>query len=269
MNRVPAPIIAVLFALALGACGRSGPNPAESKDAVMAMWMGKHWDAAFAACDKAFRRSDGTKNVEGSLMFAECAIEASTQAGKPELSLPLQERLLASYTSGLSRLAAVRLANNHGVALLQSGKREKGLARLRGVLDDLADPNRPGEGWSADTARAIVVRNLAYAYYETASEPAVRAWVEEQAAWYLDYFERHPGNAGSGIGSAAALDAISLVGKRQANTGTPAWDAAVREREALEERVTSHDPQTATVCERRPLGDIRMDLCMHELTPPA
>jgi hypothetical protein len=142
------------------------------------------------------------------------------------------------------------------------------VAKLRGVLDDLADPNRPGEFWSGDTARAIVVKNLARTYYESASDPEVRAWVEQQAAWYLEYMEQHAGNAGSGVGSAAALDALSLVGKRQANTSTPAWDAAAREWEALEERVTSYEPLKAKICDRQPLGDIQMDLCMHELKPP-
>lgn len=70
------------------------------------------------------------------------------------------------------------------------------------------------------------------------------------------------------MGAASAMQALVEIGRRQASTDTPAWEARIREWEPLEEAVAATHPGLARVCESNPLPTTMMEGCMREVAPP-
>lgn len=245
------------------------PPPPESllAKAGTAMFQ-QRWADAFKLCDGAFQGADKAGNSVAAIAAAECAAHAAAETGKPADALPHYTKLFAAHASTLPPEARMRLAANHGVTLVGAGKREQGIAQLREALDTWWEPASASGKWSPNTARAILVKNLARAYYDRASEPAVRAWVQEQADWYLDYKDRHRDSLGDGMGFAASFEALSAIGKRQANTGTPEWDAVIREWEAQEQSAIAHSYNKGQACDAIGYGEYSIHLCLRELKAP-
>ncbi len=246
------------------------PPPPESllAKAGTAMFQ-QRWVEAFKLCDGAFQAADKAGNSAAAIAAAECAAHAAAESGKPADALPHYARLFAAHDATLPVLARMRLVANHGVTLIEAGKREAGIAQLRQALDKDLPSSAEGGRWSPDTARAILVKNLARAYYDRASEPAVRAWVQEQADWFMEFSERHARASGGGIGFAAAFEAVSAVGRRQANTATPEWDAVIRQWEANEQAVIGHSYDKGKVCESIAYSEYSIYFCLRELKAPA
>ncbi len=117
-------------------------------------------------------------------------------------------------------------------------------------------------------ARAMIVKNLARAWYDTASDPEARAWVREQGADFLEQMQGNERSVHLRMGAASAMDALVLIGRRQANTDTPAWEAVAREWEPLEAEIDARSPHLARGCENLPLREILLEVCMRELAPP-
>ncbi len=262
------------LAILLAACGRGPAAPAEpaSFDEAMKLastkWELHRWSEIFAACDTAFRHADRAGDRRAALAV-DCAAEAAARMGMPELALPHYQRLFAAYEDSMrTRSGGQRLANNYGVLLIGRGRRDEGVARLEWALDTYAGIPWSSTGGRAFTTRATIVKNLARAYYETASRPAIRAWVQENGSMLKEHLERNRGAAHLAMGGASALDALSAIGRRQANTETPAWDAMAREREPLEAEVAATHPELSEACEDIPLRTTVMRACMRELEPP-
>lgn len=264
---------AVAFLLALAGCGREAAPPASPATYDEAMtqasrhWELNHWNDAFAACDHAFRLAD--RAGDGKVIWAvECAAEAAYQMGRPELALPHYGRLFEGYPEKVRTAAGrSRLANNFGVLLVERGRKPEGIERLEWAMQAYEGTTYQVTGHRSFPARAMLVKNLARAYYDTASELAVRAWVREQGAMLHDHMAGGTQGVHLAMGASAALEALADIGRRQANTDTPAWDARIREWEPVEEEIAATHPNLARVCETIPLRTTMMESCMRELPP--
>jgi tetratricopeptide (TPR) repeat protein len=264
---------ATLLAALLAACSRGPAPPAEpaSFDEAMKLastrWERGRWSEVFAACDKAFAYADRA-GESGVLLAADCVAEAALRMGKPELAIPHYERVFAAHEERLRTAGnRVRLANNYGVLLIERGRREEGIESLEWALQAWAGTTWSSSGRWSFPARAMVVRNLARAYYGKASDPAVRAWVHEQGTSLHEYMTRNAAAPHLSMGGTAALEALATIGKRQANTDTPAWDAMVAGREPVEAGIVATHPRLGVVCEAIPLRTTMLDTCMRELAP--
>ncbi len=263
------------LALAVAGCGRGADAPAgpatheEAMTLASKAWELNRWTEVFAACEKAFALAEKERGA-GVVRATECATEAAARAGRPAIALPLLERLAETHAERLRTASGrLRLANNHGVLLIEQGRRAEGVARLEWALRDFEGASYATSGASTFKLRAALVANLARAYYATASDPAVRAWVEEQASFLHDHMDPKVRGAQFAMGAAAALDALVAIGKRQANTNTPAWEARIRDWEPLEEEIAAKAPHLARPCEDVPLRTTVMEACLRELAPPA
>jgi len=259
--------------VALAGCGRGPAAPAapanyqEAMTRASTLWELNRWSEAFAACDGAFKYADREGDAKA-IWALECAAEAAVRMGKPELALPHYERLFEAYPEKLRTASGRhRLANNYGVLLIERGHRAQGIARLEWAMQAYAGTDYHITGHGSFPARAMIVKNLARAHYETASDPAVRAWVQEQGTMLHDYMDQRAQGVHLAMGASSALDALVDIGRRQANTDTPAWEAKVREWEPLEEEIATRHPGLARVCESLPMRTTMMESCMRELAP--
>jgi hypothetical protein len=268
--------IAALMALAalLSACGRGPPAPAEPANFDEAMklastkWETRRWSEVFAACDTAFRHADRTASRRA-IVAADCAAEAAARMGRPELGLPHYQRIVEVHGESLrTHSGGQRVANNLGVLLIERGRRDEGIARLEWALETYTGIPYASTFGRAFTTRATIVKNLARAYYATASRPEIRAWVQEQGTMLQEHMARNAGSAHLAMGGSSALDALSAIGRRQANVDTPAWDAQARAAEPVEASVAATQPHLAQACEDIPLRTTVMQVCMRELAPP-
>lgn len=261
------PFSILLPLLLLAACGRFEQELTHEQ--VMARvkeaWFQKRWADVRDLCEKAFARADKAGNAAEAVETGDCAIEGATRTGKPEKALPVYAKLFGPYESKLGATSRFRLANNYAVTLVETGQREAGVKRLLEAIEATADAPRRQGNFTADSTRAHLVRNVARLYYDRASEPAVKAWVVEQAAWYVDYMERHRDGVSNALGTAGAMDAIAAIGKRQANPETPAWDALVQEWEPKEEVAGRHDPTWMRFCDG--FATFR-EMCFREVKAP-
>lgn len=259
---------ALALAALLGACGRGHTAPASWEEAMQPLhelWTLSRWNAVFALCEHAFRY--GERDGQGRAVLAlDCLAESSARQGKPERALPYFDKFFKEDRKQLQQVDALfRLANNHGVLLIESGKREAGIARLQEAFEAIADEPYSPSRRNFASPRAMIVKNLARAWYDRASEPNVKAWVEEQGEWYRDYMERSQHTGQIAVGSSAALEALVVIGRRQANLNTPAWEAQIREWEPLEERIVAQMPNNARTCEG---NAISLEVCLRELKSP-
>lgn len=270
----PGAIALLAAAAAIGGCGRgpaTTPGPANFQDAMAEasrQFQLNRWQEAFAACDAAFRHADRA-GAAGVVTATDCAAVAAARLGRPALALPHHERLFAAHAERLRNASGRhRLANNFGVLLVEAGRRQEGIERLEWALEAYAGTPYHIAAYGAFPARATVVKNLARAYYETASDPAVRAWVPEQASWLQEHMTRNRNGVNLSMGAASALDALAAIGRRQANTDTPAWEALVREWEPLEEEIATAHPALAAACESVEIRGTVIAACMRELPQP-
>ncbi len=271
--RSPVPLLAAA-AMLLAACGRAPSGPAEpaSYDEAMKLastkWELNRWAEVFAACDTAFRYADRAGGT-GAITAVDCAAEAAARMGKPELALPHYERLFEAYPERLRTASSRhRLANNYGVLLIERGRRAEGIARLEWAMQAYAGTTYSITGYGSFPARAMIVKNLARAYYATASDPAIRAWVREQGTMLSEHMEGGTRGTHLSMGASSALQALVEIGRRQANTDTPAWEAKVREWEPVEEEIAATHPNLARVCESIALRTTMLETCMREVAPP-
>jgi len=274
-TRLACPVAMVLALLVVSACSRAPSGPAEPANYHEAMalagkqWALNRWSEVFAACDRAFKYADREADAQV-IGAAECTGEAAARMGKPELALAHLERLFEAYAERL-RMASGRhrLANNLGVLLVRAGRREQGIAVFRDALEVYAGTPYNIGGWQSFPARAMIVKNLARAWYESASDPEARAWVREQGAAFVEHMQTHAGSVHLSMGASSALDALSRIGRRQAITDTPVWEAKAREWEPLEAEIDARSPQLARGCENLALREAFLEVCMRELEPPA
>jgi hypothetical protein len=91
--------------------------------------------------------------------------------------------------------------------------------------------------------------------------------VQEQGTMLAEHMARNAGSAHLAMGAASALDALSTIGRRQANPDTPAWDRAVSEREPLEDAFASRHVHQGRACEDIALRTTLLRACMRELAP--
>jgi tetratricopeptide (TPR) repeat protein len=260
---------------ALAGCGRGPATPAapanygEAMTQAAAQLALNRWSEVFASCDQAFRYADREGNAK-IISATECVGESAARAGKPALALPHHERLFEAYAEMLrSSSGRHRLANNYGVLLIQQGRREQGIAVLRDAMEVYASTPYHIGSWSSFPARAMIVKNLARAWYETASDPDAKAWVREQGNAFLEHMERSERSVNLSMGAAAAMRALVEIGRRQALTETPVWEAKAREWEPLEAEIDARSPQLSRGCENLPLRELLLEVCMRELKPPA
>ena len=265
--------MAALAAL-LAACGSGPPAPSEPANFDEAMklastkWEGHRWGEVFAACDTAFRYADRTGSRRA-IVAADCAAEAASRMGKPELGLPHYQRIVEVHGESLrTHSGGQRVANNLGVLLIGRGRRDEGVTHLEWALETYTGIPYSSTFGRAFTTRATIVRNLARAYYGTASRPEVRAWVQEQGTMLHEHMARNAGSAHLAMGGSAALDALAAIGRRQANVDTPAWEAQARASEPLEADIAAAQPHLMRACEDIPLRTTVMQACMRELAPP-
>ncbi len=114
----------------------------------------------------------------------------------------------------------------------------------------------------------MIVKNLARAWYETASDPEARAWVREQGADFLAQMEGQERSVHLRMGASSAMYSLVLIGRRQALPETPAWEAVARAWEPLEAEIDARSPQFARGCDNVPLREILLEVCMRELEGP-
>jgi tetratricopeptide (TPR) repeat protein len=268
-------LASLAIAALVAACGRDPGPPAAPASYAEAMtqaakaWASNRWSEVFAACELAFRYADREGDAKV-IPAVECVGESAARLARPELALPHHERLFEAYADRLKQASGRhRLANNLGVLLIRKGRREQGIAVLRDALEVYAGtPYHIGSQHSFP-ARAMIVKNLARAWYETASDPEARAWVREQGADFLEQMQGNERSVHLRMGASGAMDALVRIGRRQANTDTPAWEAVAREWEPLEAAIDARSPQLARGCEDLPLREILLQACMRELPPPA
>ncbi|MBL0143478.1 MAG: hypothetical protein IPP91_15530 [Betaproteobacteria bacterium] len=263
------------IAAALAGCGKGPAAPAAPANYGEAMILAakqlalNRWSDVFAACDLAFKYADRDGDTKV-IPAAECVGESAARMGKPGLALPHLQRLFQAYP-GMLRASSGRhrLANNDGVLLIEQGRREQGIAVLRDALEVYAgSPYYLGASRSFP-ARAMLVKNLARAWYETASDPEARAWVREQGAAFLEHMERNERGVHLSMGASSAMRALVEIGRRQALPETPAWEAMANAWEPLEAEIDAQNPQIARGCETLPLRELLLEVCMRELSPPA
>jgi hypothetical protein len=272
-TRIGMAALAALTVL-LAACGRGQPAPAEpaSFDEAMKLASTKlelnRWSEVFAACDAAFRHADRA-GERRAILAGDCAAEAAARMGKPELGLPHYRRIVEVHGESLrTHGGGQRVANNLGVLLVERGRRDEGIARLEWALETYAGIPYSSTFGRTFTTRATIVKNLARAYYGTASRPEVRAWVHEQGTMLRDHMQLNAGSAHLAMGGSAALDALATIGRRQADMDTPSWEAQARANEPLEADIAARQPQLLQACEDIPLRTTLMQVCMRELAPP-
>lgn len=230
-------------------------------------WELNRWSEVFAACEKAFALAEKERGA-GMVRATECATEAAARAGRPAIALPLLERLANTHPERLRTAnGRQRLANNHGVLLIEQGRKAEGIERLTWALREFEGADYVTSGHGSFAIRAAIVKNLARAYYDTAGDPDVRAWVRDQGALLLDYMDPKVRGAQFAMGASAALHALVIIGRRQANTDTPAWEARIREWEPLEDEIAARHPDMARACELVPLRTTMMETCLREVRP--
>lgn len=262
------------IALFAAACGRGPAAPAapasypEAMDQAAKAWRQNRFGEVFAACEMAFRYADrdGDSKAIGA---AECVTESAARMGKPELALPHLERLFEAHAERLMVASnRHRLANNRGVLLIRKGHRDQGIAVLREALEVYAGtPYHIGSRHSFP-ARAMIVKNLARAWYESASDPEARAWAREQGADFLRQMEGQENSVHLRMGASSAMYSLALIGRRQALTETPAWEAVARRWEPLEAGIDARSPYLARGCTDVALREILFQACMLELEGP-
>jgi hypothetical protein len=269
------PLLSLAIAVLVAACGRGPAAPAAPASYSDAMtlaakaWTLNRWSEVFAACELAFKYADREGDAKA-IAAVDCLGEAAARMGKPGLALPHHERLFEAYADRLKYASSRhRLANNLGVLLIQQGRREQGITVLREALEVFAGTPYHIGSQQSFPARAMIVKNLARAWYDTASDPEARAWVREQGAAFLEQMQGHERSVHLLMGASSAMDSLVLIGRRQANTDTPAWEAIAREWEPLEAGIDARSPQFARGCENVPLREILLEVCMRELKPPA
>ena len=135
---------AVAIAASMAGCSRSPDPQAAPANYEQAMtqasmhWELNRWSEAFAACDQAFRYAD-RMNDDKAIRAVECAAEAASRMGRPELALPHYGRLFEAYPEKLRTASGRhRLANNYGVLLIERGRRAEGIARLEWAMEAYA-----------------------------------------------------------------------------------------------------------------------------------
>jgi hypothetical protein len=268
-------LLAIAAALVSPGCSRSPATPAaptnygEAMTVASAQLALNHWSEVFAACDLAFKYADREGDARV-VSATECVGESAARMGRPALALPHHERLFGAYEERLRYSSGRhRLANNYGVLLIRQGRREQGMAVLRDAMQVYAGTPYHIGSWSSFPARAMIVKNLARAWYGTASDPEAREWVREQGAAFLAHMEAHEGSVHLSMGASAAMRALVEIGRRQALAETPAWEAAASAWEPLEAQIDARSPQLARGCENLPLRELLLEVCMRELEPPA
>ena len=266
-------VVLVFAAIAVTACGRKDvahAGPATYDEAMVQasrLWEINRWSEAFAACDAAFRLADRDGDAKA-VRAVECAAEAAVRSGRPALAMAHYDRLVAAHAGALRTAnGRQRLANNHGVLLIEQGRKAEGIERLTWALREFEGADYVTSGHGSFAIRAAIVKNLARAYYDTAGDPDVRAWVRDQGALLLDYMDPKVRGAQFAMGASAALHALVIIGRRQANTDTPAWEARIREWEPLEDEIAARHPDMARACELVPLRTTMMETCLREVRP--
>ena len=139
---------------------------------------------------------------------------------------------------------------------------------LRDALEVYAGTPYHIGSWHSFPARAMIVKNLARAWYDTASDPEARAWVREQGADFLAQMEGQERSVHLRMGASSAMYSLVLIGRRQALPETPAWEAVARAWEPLEAGIDARSPGLARGCGDIALREILFQSCMLELEGP-
>lgn len=268
-ERMRKALVAVLLVpLLLAGCGRKNaavlPDSWEvSLARAGEAWIAKDWARTWSLCENAFTIAAKTKALAPSLLALDCLGETAVKQEQPGKALPFYAKFLADHRGAMAtHTARFRIRNNHAVLLHGSGKADEAVAELREVVAaaESGPINYP--------VFLALVRNLAIAWYGSASSPEAKAWVRETGTWLQ---ERLGPDAASRIGghrgATRALEALIAIGERQALEETPPWRRLVEETRGLEEDLDRQDPIWRRLCETIKLGEIGLVACMRELSP--
>lgn len=259
----------VLAATLLAGCGKKNaavlPDSWEvSLARAGEAWIAKDTPRTWTLCENAFTIASKARKLDPSLTALDCLGEVAAKQGDARKALPFYAKFLADHGKALDTHAArFRVRNNHAVLLFESGKTDEGVAQLREVLADAES------GTINYPVFLTLVRNLALAWYGSASGPDAKAWVNETGTWLEEKLGTDPAHRiATHRGSTKALDALIAIGERQANEATPRWRRIVEVTRSREEDLEKHDPTWRRLCETTKLGEIGFVACIRELSPP-
>ena len=226
-------------------------------------WIAKDWARTWALCENAFTIAGKKKELAPSLNALDCLGETAVKQDQATRALPYYAKFLADHAGAMAtHTARFRIRNNHGALLHESGKQDEAVTALRDAVAaaESGPINYP--------VFLTLVRNLAIAWYGSASSPEAKEWVRETGAWLEGKLEPDAAIRISGHrGATRAFEALIAIGERQAHDATPKWRRLVGETRGLEEELEKQDPMWRRICETIKLGEIGMVACMRELAP--
>ena len=259
----------VLLPIALSGCGKKNaavlPDSWEvSLARAGEAWIAKDMPRAWALCENAFAIASKASKLDPALTSLDCLGEVAVKQGEATKSLPFAAKFIADHGRALeTHTARFRVRNNHAVLLFESGKPDEAVARFREVVADAES------GTINFPVFLTLVRNLALAWYGSASSPEAKAWVSETGAWLEERLGPDPAfRIAAHRGSTKALEALIAIGERQAHEATPRWRRIVEVTRGKEEDLEKHDPTWRRLCETNKLGEIGFVACIRELSAP-
>jgi hypothetical protein len=185
-------------------------------------WIAKDWARTWTLCENAFTIASKTKALAPSLNALDCLGETAVKQDQPGKALPFYAKFLADHRGAMAtHTARFRIRNNHAVLLHGSGKADEAVAELREVVAaaESGPINYP--------VYLALVRNLALAWYGSASSPEAKAWVRETGTWLQERLEPDAATRiGGHRGATRALEALIAIGERQALEERPQRPAA-------------------------------------------
>lgn len=250
-----------ILGLAAG-CKRGPSSWKEWMDEAPAAYRASQWDKAFEACGKAYQVA--LENANGPQVIAayECMADTARLTGKAERAIPAFATILAKYDKDLQKSGgALRMRNNHSVALVEAGEKREGIALLASTLD--AYVGTPFDSKLNYRLRMTLVENLARATRVLPEEDAGVRVSSEILAEILSHLEneRFRKNEINTIGSGDALAAIAdLVSQR----GDPKYGselaAMAREQRKVEDELLEGQPRRMP-CESLTVRSLVMKPC--------
>jgi hypothetical protein len=230
--------------LLLGAC--AGPRTyEEAMTAAAPDYVAGDMAKAFTLCQRALELADGTGNGSQAIFALECVAAASLRMGKPEKALPAYAKVVGTYGTDLSKfLSRLRLRNNYGVVLYNSGKRADGIKVIdEGIGAFEGSPASPYP-YHLFPQRMFLVVNLAHAVRDDPQgEVATRL-----VGGIAPVIEAAIVQSGEGVdlvmNSARALAAIAELERTRGQVGRA--DALARlaaERQTAEDQVIATRPR--------------------------
>ena len=210
------------------ACSRSPSNWKGWIDEATVELKAQRYGRMLDACTRAFEIAHAAKNGPQAVAAYECLADAAVREGRRERAFRAFEVVLRAYDEDLRKSgAALRLRNNHGVALVDAGEKTAGVAELVAALD--AYEGTPQHSIGYYRTRMHLVANLARAVRVFADDEAgvrVSTALLQEIQNHIDN-ERFRRNLANTLGTGDALAAIAEIVRIR---GDPAHAAQIVER---------------------------------------